>query len=167
MRITLIAALDEDGVIGRGGDLPWRLPADLARFKRLTMGKPVVVGRRTYDSIGKPLPGRTLIVVTRQAGFAAPGCSVVSDVDAALRVAAASGADEVMVAGGGELYRQLLPRADRLLLTRVHARVDGDVRFPDIDAAAWREVERVERPADARNPFALSLVTMQRVAPAT
>ncbi|MFH1807875.1 MAG: dihydrofolate reductase [Pseudomonadota bacterium] len=162
MRITLIAALDEDNAIGRAGQLPWRLPADLKHFKRSTLGKPVILGRRTYASIGKPLPDRTTIVLTRQADWMAEGCTVVHDVDQALAVARATGAEEVMVAGGAELYRQFLPRAERILLTIVHAHVGGDVRFPDFDSAAWTEIERREREPDDRNAHALSFVTLER-----
>ncbi len=162
MRITLIAALADNGVIGLDGGMPWRLPADLKHFKRSTLGKPLIMGRRTFDSLGKPLPGRTSIVVSRQPGLEIEGCVVVAEPEAALQAAEASGADEVMVVGGAEIYAQLLPRAERLLLTHVHAEIDGDTRFPELDLSGWRELERRERLADARNPHDLSFVTYAR-----
>ncbi len=150
--LTLVAALSLDGVIGRDGDLPWRLPDDLKRFKRLTMGCPMIMGRRTWDSIGRPLPGRRTLVLSRRPGFEAPGAEVFADLDAAL--AAVSDAPEIIIAGGEAVYALALPRADRLCLTVVHAHVEGDARFPPFDAAAWGVRERVEHPADARHAHA-------------
>ena len=136
-RCTLIAACDEAGCIGRGGDLPWRLPGELRRFKAATMGKPLIVGRTTWESIGRPLPGRDMIVVTRQAGYRAEGVAVVDSIDAAF--ARAGDAGEVMIGGGGTIYAQTLARADRLLLTVVHTLVEGgDAFFPRFDLADWR-----------------------------
>jgi dihydrofolate reductase len=136
--ITIIAAVAENGVIGAGNKLPWRLPADLQRFKALTMGHTLVMGRKTFDSIGRPLPGRTTIVVTRDRGWTRDGVTVAHTLDDAL--ARAEG--EVFVAGGGEIYAQAMARADRLCITHVHQRVDGDTHFPAIDENLWRAVER-------------------------
>lgn len=160
MRIALIAALARNGVIGRDNQLPWRLSADLKHFRRLTMGKPVIMGRKTWASLGRPLPGRRNIVVTRDAAFRADGCVVTHSIDAAL--AAAAGGDEVMIIGGAELYAQVLPRADRLYLTEVGADVHGDVRFPPIDAADWIEVERQPYPADENNEYDVDFVVLDR-----
>lgn len=159
--ISLIVAASENGVIGRNGGLPWHLAADLARFKSLTMGKPIVMGRRTFESIGKPLPGRRNIVVTRRANYDAPGCVIVGSIDAAL--AAAGDAEEIMVIGGGDLYRQLLPRADRIYFTRVHVECEGDAFFPDLDQGAWRIAEQVAQAADAANAHAFTATTLERI----
>ncbi len=160
MKISLIAAMADNGVIGRNNRLPWRLSADLQRFKALTMGKPIVMGRKTWESIGRPLPGRTNIVVTRDVGYRAEGCVVVHSIDQALEVAA--GSDEVMVIGGANLYRQLLDRADRLYLTQVRADVEGDAWFPDFDRAQWREVERESHSRDEKNEYDYAFVTLER-----
>lgn len=158
--ITLIVALDLDDVIGRAGGLPWHLPADLRRFRRLTLGKPVILGRRTHESIGRALPGRRNVVVSRQAGYHADGCEVVSSLEAAL--ALVQGAPEVMILGGATLYEQALPRADRLQLTRVQGRFEGDVRFPAWDPAEWRETGRTEHPVDAENSHACTFIELER-----
>ena len=162
MRISIIVAVADNGVIGRVGDLPWRLPADLKHFRTTTMGKPVVMGRATYLSLRKPLAGRTLIVVALNCDVSAPGCTVVGSIEDALASAAATGSDEVLIAGGAEIYRQFIGRADRLYLTRVHADVAGDVRFPDFDLADWEERSRADRPADTKNPHALTFVVLDR-----
>ncbi len=137
--LALIAAVGSNGVIGNGNDLAWRDSADLERFKRLTMGHVLVMGRKTYDSIGRPLPGRTTIVVTRQPDWSAPGVLVAHSLDEALKLAEGN---EVYVAGGGEIYALALPFADRLELTEIEAAPDGDVYFPEIDRSAWRETAR-------------------------
>lgn len=159
-RITLVAALAENNVIGRDNRLPWYLPDDLKHFRRLTTGHPVIMGRRNYESLGRPLPDRLNIVVTRRDGFQAPGCRVVHSLEEAF--AAAGGADEIFVIGGGELYAQTLDRADRLCLTRVHAEVPGDTRFPDVDPHVWQETERERHEADARHPYPFSFLTLER-----
>ena len=146
--ITLIVAAADNGVIGRDNALPWHLPDDLKRFKQLTLGKPIVMGRKTFESIGRALPGRQNIVVTRDANYRREGVSVVHDVDAA--VAAASGAPEIMVIGGAELFRLFLPRATRVHLTRVHADVAGDVVWPTLDDT-WRLVASEPHAADERH----------------
>lgn len=134
MKISLIAAIAENNVIGKAGILPWRLPADLARFRQLTWGHPIIMGRITFDGIGKPLPGRTTIVITRQNDNQPDDCIVVHSLDAALDAAATTGSDEVFVCGGGQIYRDLLPRAERLYITRVHQQFAGDSFFPTINA---------------------------------
>lgn len=160
MRVSLIAALAENRVIGRNNTLPWRLPADLKRFRRLTTGHPVILGRKNYESIGRPLPERTNIVVTRDRGYRAPGCVVVDSLDAAY--AAAGDAAEIFIIGGAELYAQTLARADRLYLTLVHAMVPGDTYFPEFDRAEWVEIERERREPDADHAHAYSFVTYDR-----
>ena len=159
--ISLIVAAAENNVIGRDGGMPWHLRADLARFKSLTMGKPVVMGRRTFESIGKPLPGRRNIVVTSRAGFVAPGCEVVGSIDDAL--AAAGDAGEIMVIGGADLYRQVLPRADRIYLTRVHVECDGDVRFPELDPDQWCAAGEATHEADDTNDYGFTTMTLDRI----
>jgi dihydrofolate reductase len=161
MRIALVVATDLDGVIGRVNRLPWHLPADLARFKTLTMGKPMIMGRKTWESIGRPLPGRRSIVLTRQRDFAPAGAVVARTPEEALALAAP--ADEVMVIGGAEVFRAFLPRAHRLYWTEVLAHVGGDVRFTALDPAAWREIERQDHPADARNAFPTRFRILERV----
>ena len=141
MTVTLVAAVAANGVIGRDGGLPWCLPDDLARFKRLTLGRVLVMGRRTYESIGRPLPGRTTIVVSRQPGWRADGVESAADLDAALTLAAEID-EQVFVVGGSEIFRLALPLADRLALTLVDDCPDGDTYFPDVDWSQWREVRR-------------------------
>lgn len=158
--ISIIAALAENGVIGVDNRLPWHLPEDLKRFKRLTMGHHLIMGRRNYESIGHPLPGRVSIVVTHRNSYTAPGCLVAHSLEEAFE--AARGDPEAFVIGGAEIYAQSLPRVQRLYLTLVHATVPGDTYFPDFDRSRWREVERERHEADARHPFAYSFVTLER-----
>ena len=158
--ITLIVAVADNGVIGRDNTLPWHLPDDLKRFKRLTMGKPIVMGRKTFDSIGKPLPGRQNIVVTRDTNYRRDGVTAVHDADAALRAAGA--VPEIMVIGGAEIFRTLLPRAGRVHLTRVHGNIDGDVVWPALDERAWRVVERESHSADERHAWPMTFEVWER-----
>jgi dihydrofolate reductase len=158
--ITLIVAVADNGVIGRDNTLPWHLPDDLKRFKRLTLGKPIVMGRRTFESIGKPLPGRQNIVVTRDANYRRDGVSVANDVEAALRAAGA--VPEIMVIGGAEIFRTLLPRAGRLHLTRVHGTIDGDVLWPALDDHEWHVVERESHPADERHAWPMTFEVWEK-----
>lgn len=160
MKISFVVAMARNNVIGKDNELPWRLSADLQHFKAITLGKPVVMGRKTYESIGKPLPGRTNIIVTRDQNYLADACVVVHSVDAALE--AAGTVDEVMVIGGAELYRQLLARADRVYLTLVQAEVEGDASFPVLDAAEWKELERHDHMADEKNQFPYSFLLLER-----
>ncbi len=147
MILSLVAAIARNGVIGGGNKLLWRLPTDMKRFRALTMGKPLIMGRKTYESVGKPLPGRQTIIVTRDRSYATEGAHVVGDIEAALALAARLAAPdgEIISAGGGEIYAQTIGQADRLFITEVDLAPEGDVRFPAIDAAMWREVKR-ERP---------------------
>jgi dihydrofolate reductase len=143
--VAMIAAVGTNGVIGAGNAIPWRLPTDFAHFKRTTMGKPVIMGRKTFESLGKPLQGRTNIVVSRQHGYQPEGALVIDSLGAALdhaqSIAAADGASEVIVGGGGEIYREAMPVADRLYITHVDAAPEGDTRFPMIDPGVWEVVE--------------------------
>lgn len=163
---TAIVAVAENGVIGRDNDLPWRLRTDLKRFRALTMGKPIIVGRRNWDSIGRPLPGRDIIVLTRRRDFAPEGVQVVHDWDQAcgmaLASAARSGAEEVIVGGGAEIYRLAMPRVARLRLTLVHAQPAGDVHFPPYDPAAFRETLREAHPAGSHDEYAFTFVDLER-----
>ena len=143
MTITLVVAAGRNGVIGRDGGLPWHLPEDLAHFKRVTMGGTMVMGRKTYEAIGRPLPGRRSVVVTRQHGWTPEGVTVVHSLDDALDACADE--PEVFVIGGGEIFRQVLDRADRVELTRVDQTPEGDVTFPPLDPAQWRQTSREER----------------------
>lgn len=167
MRIALVAAVAENGVIGTQGRLAWRISDDLKWFKSVTMGKPVVMGRKTFDSIGRALPGRDNIVVTRSKDFAAPGVIRALSVEAALSLASAAaekaGASEVCVIGGGELYRQTLAGADRIYLTRVAAQVDGDVRFPDLYEAGWQWREAGGCEAGEKNQHSCRFFILDRL----
>ena len=161
MKISIVVAMAANRVIGRDKQLPWHLPADLKHFKETTMGKPILMGRKTWESIGRPLPGRTNIVITRDEDYVAPGCVVVHSIEAALQ--AAGEVDEVMVIGGAEFYRQVLPQADTIYLTRVHRGFEGDTRFPELDEAEWEEVGRIDCKADEKNPHAYSFIRLDRV----
>ncbi len=158
--ITLIVAVSTNNVIGTDGDLPWRLSDDLKRFKAVTMGKPIVMGRKTYESIGRPLPGRQNIVITRQDEFTADGCDVVQSTAEAVEVA--GGADEVMVIGGSQIYVAFLPLADRIYLTRVHTEVEGDAFFPPLDETKWRESASESFEADESNDYACTVTRLSR-----
>jgi dihydrofolate reductase len=166
VRIAFVVAVAENGVIGRNGQLPWRLSSDLKRFRKLTLGKPLVMGRKTYDSIGKPLDGRDNIVVTRQAGFSPPGAHVASSVEQALalgrELAAGRGVDEVMVIGGAEVYRMALPHAERLYLTLVHAEPEGDAHFHAPDSEQWRETAREPMPQGPNDQFSAEFIVLDR-----
>ncbi len=152
-----------NGVIGKDNGLPWYLPADLKHFKQTTMGKPILMGRKTWESIGRPLPGRTNIVITRDSAYSATGCVVVDSIEAA--ITAAGEQDEVMVIGGAELYRQVLPYTDTIYLTRIHETIDGDTRFPEIADTEWHQLERVDHEADEKNPHDYSFIRLERVHP--
>jgi dihydrofolate reductase len=167
-QIIIIAAVAENGVIGRGGTMPWRLKSDMKHFRALTMGKPVVMGRKTYLSTAiKPLPGRTNIVVTRDAGFSAPGVLVARSLQAALEAArgdALRRGTDIMVIGGAAIYAQALPVAGRLEITRIHMQPEGDTGFPPIDPAVWREAAREPHPAGEGDDAAFEFVTYVRAA---
>ena len=160
MKVCIIAAVARNGVIGAGGRLPWKLPADLARFKALTLGKPVIMGRRTWQSLGRALPGRRNIVITHEGDrFWARGATVVCHPTAAL--AAAAGAEEAMIIGGSSVYAFFLPLADRIYLTRVDAEPQGDAFFPELDLSRWRETLREEHPIDERHACAYAFLTYE------
>ena len=160
MRRSLVVAMAANRVIGRDNAMPWRLPADIAHFKQVTMGHPIVMGRRTYQSIGKPLPGRKNIVVTRDRAFQAPGCTVVPSLEAAWQ--AAGDAEEVCVIGGTSLFAETLPIADVIHLTEVEADVPGDTYFPEFDRSQWREKEIARQPADARHAYPIRILELER-----
>ncbi|MDX1605758.1 MAG: type 3 dihydrofolate reductase, partial [Candidatus Competibacterales bacterium] len=160
MILSLVVAMAENRVIGHDGGMPWHLPADLRHFRQLTLGRPVVMGRRTHESIGRPLPGRHNIVLSRRPGYRAEGCTVVASLAQAEQMAGE--VEELMIIGGGELYRQALPRARRIYLTEVHARPEGTVRFPELDRSEWRELRRETHPADDRHPHPYSFVWLER-----
>jgi dihydrofolate reductase len=164
MRLSLVVAAAENGVIGAGNKLPWHLPEDLKRFKALTLGKPILMGRKTHESIGRPLPGRLNIVITRQRGLTLPGCTVVNTLAEAR--AAAVAAEELAVIGGAEVYVQALSSADVIHLTRVHAQVAGDAHFPVLPAGEWHERVIATHPADARHAYPFSFIELQRIAAA-
>ena len=160
MTLSLVVAASSNNVIGRDGGLPWHLPDDLRQFKRLTTGKAVIMGRSTYESIGRPLPDRRNIVMTRNADYVADGCDVVSSVSEAMD--AVEGAEEVMIIGGGQVYRDFLPLANRIYLTRVQAEVEGDTYFPEIDEATWRLVSSEHHAADEKHRYAFDVMVFER-----
>ncbi len=160
MSLSLIVAVAENDVIGRDGGLPWRLSRDLKRFKKRTWGHTLLMGRKTWDSIGRPLPGRRSIVLTRQQDFSADGAQTASSLEQALQMA---GEEDVFVIGGAEIYRQALPLAEHLFLTRVHAEVEGDVLFPSVDWSQWRRLEEERFEADDRHEYPHSFLGFERV----
>jgi len=159
--ISLIVATSANGVIGRGGELPWHLSDDLKRFKQLTLGKPIVMGRKTHESIGRALPGRQNIVLTSQSDFDADDCDVVSSVDAAIDVA--GDADEIIVIGGGEIYVLFLPLAERIYMTRVHVDIDGDSHFPGLDDNQWQETGHEHHASGESNDYEFTISVLQRI----
>ena len=164
MKLGMIVAMDLDGVIGRDSDLPWHLPADLKHFKDTTMGCPMIMGRRTYDAIGRPLPGRTSVVLTRDDEWYVPDIEIVHSIEDALDIAGIeAGVDGwAWVIGGGAIYAALLPHCEQLLVTHVEARVEGDTWFPYIDWDQWAEVSREEHPVDEKNTIASAVATYER-----
>ncbi|HEX5513016.1 MAG TPA: dihydrofolate reductase [Gammaproteobacteria bacterium] len=158
--ISQVVAMAENRVIGRDNALPWHLPADLAHFKRVTMGKPIVMGRKAFEAIGRPLPGRHNIVMTRNPNYTAPGCSVVHSREQA--IAAAGAVEEIAVIGGEDIYRLFLPITDLIHLTVVHAEIDGDTWYPALDETAWRTASQDERPADDKNPYRMTFTQLRR-----
>ena len=168
--IAIVVAMAENRVIGRDGGLPWRLPADLARFRALTMGKPIIMGRRTHESIGRVLDGRHNIVLSNQRGFQTPDFHVreltmvhsLKEAFKKAREVASNNVKEIAIIGGASVYEQALPVADRIHLTVVHASIEGDVRFPELEPGTWREVSRAERGADERHGYDLSFIELVR-----
>jgi dihydrofolate reductase len=167
IRLAVIVAAAENAVIGRNNALPWHLPEDLRYFKKVTMGKPIVMGRKTFESIGRPLPGRANIVITRNPGFQAEGVRVVASLEEALQlaenIAVIDGAQELVVIGGAEIYKAAIPRADRLYITEVHASVEGDACLPPIEWGDWQEVGRERYTAQDPNPYDYSFVVYEHL----
>lgn len=168
MRLSLIAAMANNGVIGRNNSLPWHLPGDLRYFKQTTMGCSIIMGRKTWESIGRPLPGRTNIVVTRNGSYAAEGAKVVNSLEEAVSLAESialiDGTDEAFVIGGAELYRQAMDHAQTMYLTRVHAEVDGDAYLDSFHEQDWDEVSREDHPAEGPNPYDYSICILEKTA---
>ncbi len=163
MLVSLIAAASENNVIGKGNALPWDLPRELRYFRDTTRGKPVIMGRKTYDSIGRPMPGRHNIVVSRDAGLRIAGCDTATSVEEAIALAQEDGAGEIFVIGGEQLYRAALPLCDRIYLTRVHTVIEGgEAFFPAFDMTEWEEIKNEEHPADNENPLAYTIHVYQR-----
>jgi len=157
--LSIIAAMDRKRLIGRENQLPWHLPADLQHFKKITMGKPIIMGRKTWESLGRPLPGRTNIVITRNQGYKAEGATVVHSLDAALL--AAGDAEEAMIIGGANLYKQALPDADRLYLTKVDGEFEGDAWFPELDMSMWDPVQTEAHGPDEKNRHAYQFMELR------
>ncbi|MBV0934000.1 dihydrofolate reductase [Marinobacterium weihaiense] len=168
MRLAMIVAQSENRVIGINNKLPWYLPEDLKYFKRVTLGKPIIMGRKTFESIGRPLPGRPNIVITRDPAWDHPGVRVVHSLNEGLELgeslALIDGVDEAVVIGGAEIYALCLPRADRLYLTQVHAHIEGDAFFPALDTTAWQEIAREDFAAIEPNPYDYSFIVLERSA---
>lgn len=166
IRLAIIVAAAENGVIGRDNALPWKLPEDMRHFRRVTMGKPIIMGRKTFESIGQALPGRTNIVITHNPAFRAEGAKMASSLEEALQLAehtaSVDGVEEVVVIGGSEIYRVALPLADRLYITEVHASVEGDAVLPPVEWGEWRELSREHHAAQASNPYDYSFVCYER-----
>ena len=163
MIVSLITAVSENGVIGLDGAVPWHLPAELKLFKRLTMGHYLIMGRKTYESIGRPLPGRKMVVLSRQTNFIAQGCQVVSSVEQGLEIARADSETEVFIGGGSIIYAQALPLADRIYLSRVHAVLSGDTFFPSFDQHTWQIIERQHYPIVAGQEHAFTFEVLERI----
>jgi dihydrofolate reductase len=162
MILSLIVAASENNIIGVHGSLPWNLPHDLRRFRTLTEGHPVIMGRKTFEAIGRPLPRRTNIVVTRQMSRHMVGCTVMHSLEEAIAHARALGALETFIIGGGEIYKQALPLADRVYLTRVHTEIHGDTFFPELSPKQWQEVSREEHETDGEHPFAFTYILYEK-----
>ena len=161
MNISIVVAMSSNSLIGKDGNLPWHLSADLQHFKSITMVKPIVMGRLTYESIGRPLPGRENIVLTRDPGYKADGCTIVHDLEQV--TSRCSDTDEIMIIGGAQLYIETIPLANKLFITEVHAELDGDTFFPDFERKQWREIERQRFDADEKNDFNYSFVVLERI----
>lgn len=160
MRVSIIVAASTNNVIGVDGNLPWHISEDLRRFKAITMGKPMIMGRKTYESIGRPLPGRRSIILTRDNRYSADGCEIASSPDAAL--ALAGDVEEVMIIGGGKVYEQMLDQTDRIYLTRVHLEIDGDTCFPELNTSEWKTVSIEEFPEEEGRDVGFTFLTLER-----
>jgi dihydrofolate reductase len=164
VQLSLVVAMSRDGLIGRAAGLPWKLPHDLRHFRRLTWGRPIIMGRKTHESLGRPLPGRVNIVLSSQSGFSAEGCLVAHDADEAMALAAATGSSEAMVIGGRAVYGTFLPRCGTIYLTLVEGRFEGEVYFPIdlLQSGEWRASATEDWPADERNPHQARYIVLQR-----
>ena len=165
MRISAIIAMSTNHVIGKNNQLPWHLPADLKQFKKITMGKPILMGRKTYESIGRPLPGRSNIVISRDAQFKAPGCMITHSIESALATAALQHSEEIFIIGGALIFQKTLPLIQRLYLTLIHESIEGDAYFPELNSAEWQEIEQVDYPPDEENNYAYSFKILDRKRP--
>lgn len=161
--LSAIVAMAENRVIGANNQLPWYLPADLAHFKSITTGHPIVMGRKTYESIGKPLPNRTNIILTRDPDYQVNDCIVVSSIDDAIATAAADEQQEIFIIGGAEVYKQLLPRIQRLYITFVYHPFEGDVYFPELNMQEWREISNEPHPADEKNIYPYRFLVLEKI----
>ena len=159
----MIAAMGKNRVIGKDNDMPWHLPADLQHFKKTTLGCPIIMGRKTYDSIGRPLPGRLNIILSRNANLVIDGCTVVNSLEGAIDLAEKTDASEIFITGGAHLYNKFLENADRLYLTLIDEEFEGDTYFPDYTQLDWNEIERVECQSDEKNPYDYTFVTLDRL----
>lgn len=160
--VSAIVAMSENRIIGKNNQLPWRLPADLKHFKAITTGHVILMGRKTYESIGKPLPNRINMIITRDVRFNARGCKIVHSVEEAIEQASAENQKEMFIIGGAQIYQQCLPQTQRIYLTIVHHHFDGDVSFPELNQSEWSEIERIRYPADNENIYSYSFVRLER-----
>ena len=160
MHIVIVVAMSENRAIGKDNQLLWQMPADLQHFKKITMGKPILMGRKTYQSIGRPLPGRTNVIITRDENFKAEGCLVVNSIESALAVV--KDQEEICVIGGADLFRQMLPMVERIYLTVVHHEFEDDTFFPELDLAEWRELEKISNLADEKNKYPYDFLILQK-----
>ena len=161
--LSAIAAMAENRVIGKNNKMPWHLPADLKHFKAVTTGHPVLMGRKTYESIGKPLPNRTNIILTRDTHYTAPDCVIVNNIETALSMANELDMDEVFVIGGAEIYQILLPKIQRIYLTKIHFKVAGDAYFPELNMAEWKKMNSEDHQADVNNAYDYSFIVLERI----
>lgn len=164
LKLSMIAAMGKDRVIGKDNDMPWHLPADLQHFKKTTLGSPIIMGRKTYDSIGRPLPGRLNIILSRNTNLKIEGCSVVNSLEDAIGLAEKTDASEIFITGGAHLYDKFLEDADRLYLTLIDEKFEGDTYFPDYTQFNWQEVAKESYKADDKNPHAYSFVILDKIA---
>jgi dihydrofolate reductase len=162
-KISAILAMSENRAIGIKNQLPWHLPADLKHFKTITSGHPVLMGRKTYESIGRPLPNRSNIIITRNANFQAPGCLVVQTIEQVMQQANEINCDEFFIIGGAEVYKQFMPYIDRIYLTIVHTIVEGDAYFPELNPSEWQEKEKVRHQADENNSYDYSFIVLEKI----
>jgi dihydrofolate reductase len=160
--ISLLVAMDKNQLIGKDNDLPWRLPADLAYFKRVTMGHPIIMGRKTYDSIGRPLPGRENIIVTRDTSYEAEGCKVIHSIEEIVKMNEQTD-QELFVIGGAEIFKEILPHSDRLYITEINEVFDGDTYFPAFDKAEWKVISKEQGIKDEKNPYDYTFLVYEKI----